>query len=643
MPKNGNRALLQPMQDFEADGKFTRVSRNRTRARAGIPELPLMRDETGLALIRDAAAGRWLLFRNPEAVIAAYGLADVLPALEEVERQVTRKRLYAAGFLSYEAAPAFDPAMRTPDPLTERSGFPLLWFGLYSTAIRAGEMREAPSVAAPLEWKPSVNDAEYSGALRRIRDLIARGDTYQVNYTLRLRSSFHGRPQDLFLDLLRAQEADYGGYVDLGRFAICSASPELLFRLEGSHLLSEPMKGTAERGLTLRDDAEQARRLRLSEKDRAENLMIVDMVRNDLGRIARTGSVRASRLFELRRYQTIWQMISTVEADTDRSVLDVFSALFPAASITGAPKISTMSIIADLERSPRRIYTGCLGYFGPDRQAQFNVAIRTVLVDRESGLAEYGVGGGIVWDSSVRGEAREWKAKARILTVKRPEFALLETMLWDPTAGYLLLKQHLRRLRGSAKYFGFPVDAGEIEALLDQQARGFGSIPQRVRLTVASDGRPSITGEPLARDSHLLGSRALDSPPISPVRLRMARTPVDSRDPFLRHKTTHRLVYESARREVEDCDDVVLWNERGEVTETTVANLVIGLDERRVTPAEGSGLLAGTYREWMLERGELEEDVVMKESLLDRRRSPASIHVINSVRGVRPAVLLQCV
>ncbi|MFC1976003.1 chorismate-binding protein [Chloroflexota bacterium] len=317
---------------------------------------------TNQVVIHDAATEQWLHFQSPRKVIEAMCIEEVMPQLRLVEQMVQQHGLYAAGFISYEAAPAFDTALQVRSP----DSFPLLWFGLYPRP----EVIELPPPAQnssqpALEWTPSVSRPAYNQAIARIKEHIACGDTYQVNYTLRLRTPFFGDPWPFFLELVQAQQADYGAYVDAEQFAICSASPELFFRLDQDQLVTRPMKGTATRGLTLAEDEAQAQWLHHSEKNRAENVMIVDMIRNDIGRIATTGSVRVPRLFDVERYPTLWQMTTTVAATTAASLSGIMTALFPCASITGAPKPRTMQIIADLETMPRRVYTGCIGFVTP--------------------------------------------------------------------------------------------------------------------------------------------------------------------------------------------------------------------------------------------------------------------------------------
>jgi para-aminobenzoate synthetase/4-amino-4-deoxychorismate lyase len=403
----------------------------------------------------------------------------------------------------------------------------------------------------------------------------------------------------------------------------------LFFRLEGDRLESRPMKGTEKRGLTPEDDRNQAKRLQDSEKNRAENIMIVDMIRNDMGRIAISGSVVPERLFEIERYPTVWQMVSTVTSQTRAALSDIFTALFPCASITGAPKPRTMDIIAREETTPRRIYTGTIGYLAPGRRAQFNIAIRTVLVDRPAGTAEYGVGGGIVWDSETGNEYEECWLKAKVLTDSPPVFDLLETLLWTPADGIFILARHLHRLAESAEYFDIPLSIPFLRSRLNVECSTFNvQFPLRIRLRVARDGKITLESTPLdLRNAS------------SPVRVRLAAKPVDPGDRFLYHKTTHRAVYEQAKAGVEDCDDVLLWNPAGELTESTIANIVVERNGELLTPPVRCGLLPGTYRAELLEQGNIREAILPVSEL-----SPSDkIHLINSVRKWREAILIPTV
>lgn len=572
----------------------------------------------GVQLVYDRPRARWLLFRDPVKTLAAWRPVEVAPLLREVEAAVEERSLHAAGFLSYEAAPAFDPALR----VKADDGFPLAFFGCYAAAEPVDLPPFRPEEALPaLAWASSIERGDYDRRIARIREYIAAGDTYQVNYTFRLRAPMTGSPWALFLRMIAAQGDHYGAFAQIPGWTLCSASPELFFERDGDRVTTRPMKGTAPRGRWLGEDRARAERLRASEKNRAENVMIVDMARNDLGRVAEVGSVKAGPLFEVERYPTVWQMTSRVECRTRAGLAELLGATFPAASITGAPKARTMEIIEELETAPRRIYTGTMGYLSPGRVAVFNVAIRTALVDRAARRAEYGVGGGIVWDSLDAAEFEECRTKARVL-IPPPGFDLLETLLWTPDGGFHLLEAHLARLRASAEYFGRPVEWDRLRQGLDSMGPNAPATPHRVRLTVDSGGEPCLEGAPLADLPH-------------PYRVRPARTPLSSTDPFLFNKTTRRDVYDRALGEVAGCHDALLWNERGEVTETCIANVAFRIDGALVTPPRECGLLAGLQRAVLLERGELREEIVR----LDDLSRVEEILLMNSVRGVWPAEL----
>lgn len=572
-------------------------------------------------VIHDAREKAWMLFRHPRRVYVANRIDEVLPALASIEETVIRRGAYAAGFMSYEAAPAFDPSFVT----VKHDGFPLLWFGIFD---RPEPLSLPPlstvSPGSPHFWTPSVTREQYRHAIDMIKRYIADGDTYQVNYTFRMTAPFASDPWDWFAVLAKAQAPPFGAFVNTDSWAVCSASPELFFAREGDRMISRPMKGTAPRGLMLADDTAMAEWLLHSEKNRAENVMIVDMVRNDIGRIAETGSVEGCDLFSIEKYPTVWQMTSTVRATSTSGFVDTLSALYPPASITGTPKSRTMQIIAELETTPRRVYTGTVGYLRPGGDCQFNVAIRTVLIDKKMGRAEYGVGGGIVWDSEEAQEYAECRAKAEILTRQVPEFELLETLLWTPDEGYFLLDRHVKRLMDSAAYFSFAVDAANVRNHLASLVPLFSGGRRRVRMTVASDGRITCLHRP-----------AEPHPTPRPYRVCIAPPPVDSSNPFLYHKTTNRSVYSEALAACPGYDDVLLCNERGEITESCIGNVVVARDGERLTPPVECGLLPGTYRAFLIERGALTERIICTEDLTAGTR----IYLINSVREMWEATL----
>jgi len=571
------------------------------------------------AVVRDASSGKWRLFAGLSDVVTARRHDEVLPALRKIERACVDGGRYAAGFVSYEAAPAFDSALTT----RPADDFPLVWFGLYD-AVRDRSLDElAPAGSIHDEhWAPSITASRYHEVFDELQELIRSGDTYQVNYTYRLRARMRSDSFALFLRLADAHSPPFGAYIDTGDWAVCSASPELFFHRAGAHIESRPMKGTARRGLWFEQDLDQARRLRESEKDRSENVMIVDMVRNDLGRVARTGTIRATNLFDVERYPTVLQLTSTVAAETDASFSELMSAMFPAASVTGTPKPRTMQIIADVECSPRHIYTGTVGFVDPGGRAQFNVAIRTVLVNRLTGEAEYGIGGGIVADSNVADEWNESQMKSKVLAAAPPAFDLLETMLWTPESGYLLLGRHLRRLLQSADYFGFRSDVLDVRDRLERYAGDLSRAPHRVRLLVSRRGAVKIGAEPHDLDRGF-------------AEVTLAASPVDRSNPFLYHKTTNRSIYEAAIAACPGFTDVIMFNERGEVTESTIANLVVEIGGELLTPPIECGLLPGTLRAHLIDEGRIRERPITVEEVLHAPQC----YLVNSVRGFHPVSL----
>lgn len=559
--------------------------------------------------------GQSFLFENPVEWIEAHRVEDVVPSLDRIDEGVA-SGLHAAGMVTYEAAPAFDPAMKTQPP----GELPLLAFGLFRERrkIEPESCESTEEAPVPL-LSPEIGWTRYEEAFQHIQDHLEAGDTYQVNYTYRLRARWEHDPFALHRRLCRSQASAYCGWLQWGPYRILSASPELFFSLKDQDLTVRPMKGTAPRGRWLEEDEEFAQTLHRCPKNRAENVMIVDLLRNDLGRIAQPGSVRVEKLFEIERYETVLQMTSTITArGKDRlSLAALFQALFPCGSVTGAPKIRTMEIIKDMESSPRGVYTGAIGYFSPGPEAVFSVAIRTGFFDTRSGMLEFGVGGGITRDSTPDGEFQECSIKAKYIRESRPAFDLLETLLYEKGSFPLLLR-HLGRMEKSARYFGYGFPEAALRSALRELGEELRGSRARIRLLLSSDGTFRLEHRPFP-------------PPNTPERFRviLSQRPVNSSDVFLFHKTTHREVYTSRAREHPEWDDVLLINERGELTESTVANLAVQLEGRWWTPPRECGLLAGTFRDELVARGELAERV-LRPADLERAES---IRLINSVRG----------
>ena len=482
------------------------------------------------------------------------------------------------------------------------------------------------------EWTPDVDGLEYRRSIETIRDAIRDGSVYQVNYTLRMTAPFSGDPFALHQRLCAAQGASYSAYLDLGRFSVLSASPELFFERRGSSVTCRPMKGTARRGRWKEEDDEAVRGLLASEKDRAENAMIVDLVRNDLGRISEFGSVQARDVFRVETYRTVHQMTSTIESTVREgcTLLDLFRSVFPCGSVTGTPKIASTQFIKDLERAPRGVYCGAIGYVRPGGDCVFNVPIRTVLVDRERGNAEYGVGGGITWDSSTDEEYAEVLTKAEILTAEWPPFSLLETLRAD-NGRPVRLAAHLDRMENSAAYFGLPFSASAVEAAIGRALTETEGAAPSARLRALSDqeGRISIEVHPCETVYPAASPGADTVPSAADVRsISLSANPVFSRYPFLFHKTTHRSVYESRAAEHPDVFDVLLMNEEGFITEFTRGNLVAEIGGVLCTPPRECGLLAGIFRGELLAEGEIQERPVT----IGEVREASRLWLINSVR-----------
>ncbi|MEI6056318.1 MAG: aminodeoxychorismate synthase component I [Lentisphaerota bacterium] len=571
------------------------------------------------AVIYNSFASAWVRFENPSEVIQTSKLDAVVSLLEYVNRCAVEFKKYAVGFIPYDASPAFDSAMTVKE--NAKSELPLLWFALFDDykAIEIPRTTTANNYFS--DWTPSVSETQYNSSIAKIKDYIKAGDTYQVNYTLRQHASFKGEPWELFCELANSQRSRNCAFIETDDFAICSASPELFFTLKDGLITSKPMKGTTQRGLTLAEDKKQAEWLHNSRKNRSENIMIVDMIRNDIGRIAQAGTVKIPKVFEVEKYPTVWQMTSTVHAKTNKSVPDIMKALFPCASITGAPKVRTMVIISELEATPRGIYTGSIGFIAPDNSAQFNVAIRTVVINKKTSVAEYGVGGGIVWDSTNSDEYNECLIKTKFLSNPIPDFSILESILWTPDNGYFLLEYHLERMRKSAEYFDYPFDAEKIKLLLNKEVTQ-PSEPLKVRLLLNIEGKVSVERSKLGQFKNTIS-------------VAISGVPVRKNNPFLCHKTTNRKLYEDIKSKHSSYDEVILWNEDGEVTEAITSNIVIKIGANLYTPPISCGLLGGTFRQYLLDKGEIAEKIIK----LDELKSSDEIYFINSIRKFRLAVI----
>lgn len=551
-------------------------------------------------------------FTEQYKLLTAYTIDEVIPCLEQVQAY-TEKGYYAAGYLSYEAAEAFDPSYIT----TSGSKLPLLQFGIYKT-FREEQPESIDAAPHKLNWQPAISKSAYNQAIKTIKEEIAAGNTYQTNYTMRLRTAFAGDSAALFRQMQRAQRADYTAYLAWEDTAILSASPELFFRWDGERIITKPMKGTIKRGLTYKQDLEQREILTASVKDRAENVMIVDLLRNDISRVAELGSVHVPALYTIEKYPTVYQMTSTVTAETSpgTTITDIMRALFPCGSITGAPKASTMKVISTLEPELREVYCGAIGYIEPGGEAVFNVPIRTAIVAKAEKQATYSVGGGITWDSTAGGEYEEAIAKSSVLQEQHPDFELLETIAYS-NGVFTLEDRHIRRLLQSADYFSIPIKEAAVRKLLHKHQIEHPGQSHRVRLIANQSGQLELFYS--------------DMPALieHKQRFALASTPIDKTNRYYYHKTTYRKLYEDYKIEHPDVFDTLLWNEAGELTEFTIGNLVIEQDSKLLTPPVTSGLLPGTLREELLEKGTIQEAVLTKADI----QTASRIWMINSVRG----------
>jgi len=571
---------------------------------------------------------RSLLFLDPVRTISLREPHEIEEFFEQVENAVA-EGYYLAGYISYECGCVFEP--RTDHAFVD-PGIPLAWFGVYRHPIEfdheSGEFVSPPPRGPRGERHPfrigdlrfEIREQEYRESIRRIRKFISSGETYQVNFTDRYSFTLEGSTSACYRVLRNSQRAGYAAFINTGDLTVLSFSPELFFRISGNRLLVKPMKGTAHGGGSTEEENRQSERLQADEKNRSENLMIVDLLRNDLGRLARVGSVKVRELFAVERFETLLQMTSTIECELSGkpTFYEIFRSLFPSGSVTGAPKIRTMQIIHELERNPRGIYTGAIGYIAPNRDAAFNVAIRTLVV--REGKGTMGIGSGIVFDSDPAEEYEECRLKAKFLSEGAEPFQLIESLRWDE--GYPLLDLHLKRLKRSAQAFGYRIVPEEIaEALKEHGAHLAPGAAFKVRLLLGSDGGISISNQKLG-----------NLPSSGKVCLSRIRT--SSPDIFLLHKTTRRRLYDEEHSAAlrNGYDDVLFLNERGEVTEGAISNIFLEERGHLCTPPVSCGLLPGVHREHVLgSTAGAVERILTPADLLAAER----LFICNAVQGMR--------
>ena len=597
------------------------------------------------AVILESARGTGAssrLFLSPIEILTAWDRPGLDALFDRIESSVQSGQ-FAAGYFGYECGGCFEPrAVLQP----VASGTPLAWMGVYARCHvfdhTAGAFRDGmpaalyetaqarpAAVASVTEVQFGLDESTYASRIEAIHELIRAGDVYQLNFTFPIQFKIDVSAASVYATLRGRQPVDYGAFLNCGSGrSVLSFSPELFFRIhEGTlrrRIVTRPMKGTAPRGRTNAEDRAAAEWLRNDAKNRSENVMIVDLLRNDLGRLCAFGSVNVDELFAVERHPSLWQMTSTVSGNLRADVIyrDIFRALFPSGSVTGAPKLRAMQLLAELEPEPRGIYTGAIGFFSRE-ETVFNVAIRTIELNGTDGCM--GVGSGIVIDSVASDEYQECVLKASFLTNAPQPFKLIETMLWD--SGYPLLELHLDRLEDSAKYFGFPCDRGTVKATLLRIAEPFEATPHRVRLTLAADGEIHI--------EHGLVAREESS---EPLRVFIAAQRTDGAHRFLFHKTTNRDLYVDAgivaRRS--GYADAIFLNHAGQVTEGAASNIFMEMEGRWFTPPLECGVLPGVYRRHLLAtRPEIEERILTREDL----KAADRVYISNAVSGLRQVVV----
>jgi para-aminobenzoate synthetase / 4-amino-4-deoxychorismate lyase len=562
-----------------------------------------------------------LFFINPSKEIICKDPARINTCLSLAQKFID-KGLFLAGYFSYElghcleknAGRAFKPRL------------PLFYLAVFKKPAILKDLDRASRGAYGLSAiKPDTGKEEYAGKFNSIKKFIRDGEVYQVNECFKLKFDFSGHAGAFFKDLCSRQQAEYTAFLNDGRRRVLSISPELFFEIKGRNIEMRPMKGTVlkspESGI--RSPESELK----NEKNRAENIMIVDLIRNDMGRICETGSVRAGPLFSIKEYDTLYQMTSTVKGRLKKGVnlMDILKALFPSGSVTGAPKIRAMQVIGGTEKSARGIYTGAIGFIGPKmKTACFNIPIRTIVIDK-NGKAQMGVGSGIVHDSKMKAEYDECLGKTKFLHPSLRGNCLIESLLLK-NGKYFLFELHIRRLMKSAAHFGVPVEKKQVIKLLESYALKLKKGSYKVRLLIDAGGRMKISGLPVIEDNTV------------EKRITVSRIKMRSNDIFLKHKTTHREIYdrEYEKYRKKGFYDVVFFNERGELTEAHSSNVFIKKNGIYYTPAVSCGLLPGTYRDFLLAKGgKYGEKVLCKTDLL----KADTIHICNSVRGIRQVFL----
>ena len=555
------------------------------------------------------ALGERYTFTQPIKELKTRNIAEVADLLAQVE-SYQEQGYYVVGYVSYEAAPAFEEKLAVHKaPLLDEY---LLYFTVHDRVETSPIPLTYDEVDLPSNWQEVTSAADYEKAIAQIHHHLRQGDTYQVNYTVQLKQELSANPFAIYNRMVVEQEAGYNAYVEHDEMAVISMSPELFFEQNGRELITRPMKGTTQRDITDQEDLEQASWLEQDPKNRSENMMIVDLLRNDMNRISEVGSEHVERLCQVEQYSTVWQMTSTIKSKLrpDVDLITIFRSLFPCGSITGAPKIATMEIIKELEPQPRGVYCGTIGLLLPNGRRIFNVAIRTIQLYK--GQAIYGVGGGITWDSTWESEYREVHQKAAVLYRKQARFQLISTGKISQKQ-LLFEEQHLERLRKASRYFAFPYDAEELRKKIEAECQSCDvNKDYRLRISLSKSGEIELSRQILT--------------PLSPhfCQAKLCLQEAGLQKAFTYFKTTHRPHLNLDRQEI------IYHNARGELLETSIGNLVLKIAGKLYTPPIRLGILPGIYRQHLLETGQLEEKVL---TFADIDQAEA-IYGCNAVRGL---------
>ena len=553
--------------------------------------------------------GERYTFTQPIKELKTRDLAEVADLLAQVE-SYQEQGYYVVGYVSYEAAPAFE------EKLAVHKAPLLAEYLLYFTVHDGVETSPIPltyeEVDLPSKWQEVTSAADYEKAIGQIHHHLRQGDTYQVNYTVQLKQDLSANPFVIYNRMVVEQEAGYNAYVEHDEMAVISMSPELFFEQNDRELTTRPMKGTTKRGLTDDEDLKEAAWLEQDPKNRSENMMIVDLLRNDMNRISEVGSEHVERLCQVEQYSTVWQMTSTIKSQLreDVDLVAIFRSLFPCGSITGAPKIATMEIIKDLEPPPRGVYWGTIGLLLPNGRRIFNVAIRTIQLYK--GQAIYGVGGGITWDSTWKSEYREVHQKAAVLYRKQARFKLITTGKISQKS-LLFEDQHLERLIKASRYFAYPFDPEDLKQKIEEECQACDSHQDyRLRISLNKSGEIELSRQILT--------------PLSPTfcQARLCLQEADLNQSFTYFKTTHRPHLNLGEQEI------IYHNAAGELLETSIGNLVLKIGGKLYTPPTNLGILPGIYRQHLLEGGQVEEKVLTLKDLAQAE----AIYGCNAVRGL---------